>query len=118
MPIIRSVGTSLIMRQCRAGFVLRSSPKARADAEKTLDGLRRAKADSVDQRVEIEKARYEALNAQKKNMRALETLATLSEIHPQPAERDRYRARLADSVDSRFSEDELVEIARIDAETS
>ncbi len=34
IPIISSVGSSLTIRQCRAGFVLRSSPNARTDAEK------------------------------------------------------------------------------------
>ena len=78
-----------------------------AEAEKTLERSLRWTSMTSNQFIELETLRYEVASAQKRHLQALESLIVLSEKSPQATERDRHRALAIDSVDSRFTLDEL-----------
>lgn len=83
------------------------------EAEKTLERIKNSKL-TPEQWVESEKARIEAFSAQKKYVRALESTVALSEKHPSPVEREKFRVQAVDSVDARFRDEELLEIGAND----
>jgi len=78
-----------------------------AEAERTLERSSRWAATTAEQLLDLEKLRYEIASAQKKHLRALESLIILVEKNVQTAERDKFRVLAIESVDSRFTLDEL-----------
>jgi ABC-type branched-subunit amino acid transport system substrate-binding protein/predicted negative regulator of RcsB-dependent stress response len=81
-----------------------------AEADKTLGRSSRWTTATSDQLLELEKLRYEIMSAQKQHLPALESLIVLAEKSAQVAERDKYRVLAIDSIDSRFSLDDLRKI--------
>ncbi len=81
------------------------------EAEKTIARLAKMPNLSAEQEIRLEELLLESATARKDSMRAIEALVRLAEIHPDPKERDRYKVRALDAVDSNLSENDLREIA-------
>lgn len=82
-----------------------------AEAEKTLARSARWKNLSSEESVELLRLHYEAANAQKKYLEALDFLIQLNQSAATQADRDKFKNLAIDSLDSRLSEDELRTIA-------
>jgi branched-chain amino acid transport system substrate-binding protein len=66
---------------------------------------------SIDQSLELEKARYDIAVAQKNFRAAVDSLVALSEKHTVPAEREKYHALAIDVMESHLNENELRDLA-------
>lgn len=83
----------------------------RDEAERTIARLSRTPNLTPEQEVKIEELRLESAMAQKNYLRVINSLVSIAEKHPDPVERERYKVRALDSIDSNLTEDELREIA-------
>jgi outer membrane PBP1 activator LpoA protein len=108
MPVSSTFESDSALRAAKIQLRLGRTP----EAEKTLSALRTPNDLPIDKRAEFHRLRHEIMTAKKNHLAALESLAILSDIHPDSAERERQRSRLVDAVDARFTEDELLEIAK------
>lgn len=81
------------------------------EAEAALERIARWKSLTPEQLIEFERIKYEVYVAQKKHLQALESLIVLAERAPVAAERDRYKALAQESLDSRFGEEDIRQIA-------
>lgn len=81
------------------------------EAGKTLERSSNWSQLTAEQSQELERLNYDIAMGQKQYMRALESLVRLAEKSPQAAEREKYRTLALESIDSRFSTDDLGKIA-------
>jgi branched-chain amino acid transport system substrate-binding protein len=81
-----------------------------ADADKSLEHADRWKKVSAEQNLELQKLNYEIGMALKQNLRALRAAIFLAENGTNATEKEKFKTTALESVDSRFSLDELVEI--------
>ena len=107
MPVASPLETEAGLRAAKLQLKLGQM----AEADKLIDRASRGKNLTPEQQIELEKLRLESALAQKRHLLAIESLVLLTEKHPQPAEREKYRAQAQESLDSRLSEDELREVA-------
>ncbi len=82
-----------------------------AEAEKYIENDAYFRQVTPEQRIELERMRYETFLAVKKNPQALKSAVFLAENHPRPTDREKYKAYAQEILDTRLSDDELADMA-------
>lgn len=106
-PVQVGLETEALIRSSRALVKLGRA----SDAEKMLNQAIERSDITDEEKLQISMIRSDVFAAEGRTLDAIESLVKLSNIHPQPTERERYRARAQELVETKVSGEELRTVA-------
>ena len=106
-PVQVGLETEALIRSSRALVKLGRA----SDAEKMLNQANERSDITDEEKLQISMIRSDVFAAEGRTLDAIESLVKLSNIHPQPTERERYRARAQELVETKVSGEELRTVA-------
>ena len=106
-PVQVGLETEALIRSSRALVKLGRA----SDAEKMLNQAIERSDITDEEKLQISMIRSDVFAAEGRTLDEIESLVKLSNIHPQPTERERYRARAQELVETKVSGEELRTVA-------